>query len=193
MKSKQNLKFDIDKKYLTMFTSDKEVNQLGWGSIHSQNSRFEILLQIRGYNQNDTVLDVGCGYGDLCKYIQNYTGIDLRASAIDKAKNKYPGRDFKNCEIYSIDEKYDWVFASGIFCFDYEWEKNTNDCIKKMYEISKKGLAFNFLSDLSEGNREIGMKYTKIEEALPIVSSLCKNFTFRHDYLKNDFTVYMYK
>ncbi len=184
---------DINNIYISRFSHPDEVKQLGWGSEYSQEKRFSVLLDVIGFKEDDSVLDVGCGYGDLCKYIQNYTGIDLRASAIDKAKNKYPGRDFKNCEIYSIDEKYDWVFASGIFCFDYEWEKNTNDCIKKMHEISKKGLAFNFLSDLSEGNREIGMKYTKIEEALPIVSSLCKNFTFRHDYLKNDFTVYMYK
>jgi len=184
---------NLDKIYRDKFESSSDIKSLGWGSKFSQEKRFEILLQIPGYKRGDSVLDVGCGYGDLSKYVDNYTGIDLRGIAIDKAKKKYKDANFLNCDIFSITDSYDWVFASGIFCFKNKWTKNTRLHIDKMYELSKKGTAFNFLSDHTKGNRDKEMKYAKIQEVVSMIYSTSRSFTVRHDYLDNDFTIYMSK
>jgi hypothetical protein len=62
-----------------------------------------------------------------------------------------------------------------------------------MFNTSKKGTAFNFLSDLTTKEKLSDMKHTKIEEILPIIHKLTNKFTIRHDYLINDFTIYLYK
>ena len=131
-------------------------------------------------------------YGDFSKNFVNYLGIDLRENAILTAKNKYSNHRFELKSIYDINDTYDWVFASGIFCFVSNWEE-TESIIKKMFNTCKKGIAFNFLSDLTTKERLTDMKHTKIEEILPIIYKLTNKFTIRHDYLINDFTVYLYK
>jgi ubiquinone/menaquinone biosynthesis C-methylase UbiE len=183
---------NLDKIYKERFQHKDDVKSLGWGSEFSQTKRFEILLEINGYRKGDSVLDVGCGYGDLSVYIDNYTGIDIRSYAIQKAKEKYKDCNFLNCDIFSLSESYDWVFASGIFCFNKRWKKYTEEHINKMYSISKKGTAFNFISYRSD-NRIKGIKYAKISETISIVSEINSKFSIRNDYLNNDFTVYLYK
>ena len=182
---------NLSKKYKEKFGHLEGVKSLGWGSVYSQQKRFDILLDI-GVDINDSVLDVGCGYGDFSKNFVNYLGIDLRDDAIIMARDKYSDVRFELKSIYDIDDTYDWVFASGIFCFIDNWEE-TESIIKKMFDISKKGASFNFLSDVTTKDRLDGMKYTKIEEILPIICKLTNKFTIRHDYLINDFTVYLYK
>ena len=182
---------NLSKKYKEKFGHLEGVKSLGWGSDYSQQKRFDILVEI-GAKINDSVLDVGCGYGDFSKDFVNYLGIDLREDAITMAKNKYSDVKFELKSIYDIDDTYDWVFASGIFCFINDWEE-TESIIQKMFNTSKKGISFNFLSDLTTKEKLSDMKYTKIEEILPFIYKLTNKFTIRHDYLINDFTIYLYK
>jgi len=182
---------NLSKKYKEKFGHLDGVKSLGWGSDYSQQKRFDILIDI-GLDINDSVLDVGCGHGDFSERVKNYLGIDLREDAIIMARNKYSNVRFELKYIYDIDDTYDWVFASGIFCF-IDNSEETESIIKKMFDISKKGTAFNFLSDLTTKDRLIDMKYTKIEDILPIIYKLTNKFTIKHDYLINDFTVYLYK
>ena len=111
-----------------------------------------------------------------------------------KAIEKYPDMNFISGDIFSlITNKYDWVFASGIFCFKYRWREHAILNIEKMYSLSGKGCAFNFLSANTSGKKINGMKYARISEVVSIIESLTNKFTIRHDYLNNDFTVYLYK
>ena len=107
---------NLSKKYKEKFGHLEGVKSLGWGSDYSQKKRFDILLDI-GVDINDSVLDVGCGYGDFSKNFVDYLGIDLREDAIKMARNKYSDAKFELKSIYDINDTYDWVFASGIFCF----------------------------------------------------------------------------
>ena len=185
---------NLEKLYFDKFGKSNDVKSLGWGSEYSQIKRFDTLLDIEGYDKDDSVLDVGCGYGDLSVFINDYTGIDLRATAIKKAIEKYPLKNFIIGDISNLEDNlYDWVFSSGIFCFKYRWKETTIFNIDKMYSICKKGCAFNFLSYNTTGQKIKGMKYTRISEVVPIIESMTNRFTIRHDYLSNDFTVYLYK
>jgi SAM-dependent methyltransferase len=184
---------EIEEIYSNKFGNSSNVNALGWGSEYSQNKRFEILLEIENYLLDDSILDLGCGYGDLSKFVRNYTGIDIRKNAIKIAKERYSDKNFYIKNIFEIDDKFDWVFASGIFCFDIDWENYTKSTLEKMFSISNKGIAFNFLSYYSAGNKIEGMKYVKLEEVFDIIINFSKKFTIRHDYLPNDMTIYLYK
>lgn len=135
----------IDEIYKRKFfenMSIDDVKTLGWSSIKSQEYRFKILLEI-GVSTDDTILDVGCGYGDLSKNVKNYVGIDIRKLAIDIASKRYCDKKFFNCDIFEINDNYDWIIASGIFCFNsYDWYEYTKKqlikctiCVIKVYQL----------------------------------------------------------
>ena len=176
-----------------------EVLELGWGSLLSQEDRFRVLLEIPGIDvELDSVLDVGCGYGDLSRYLNSglYRGIDVRLSAIERACCKYEGLDFVVSDIYGedIDVRYDWVFGSGIFCFDgLFWEFEVLGILFEMFKRCRRGVGVNFLSDLSDGVRDKDMRYCRPEDISRLVSLVTKKFVLRHDYRKNDMTVYLLK
>lgn len=183
---------DLDKIYNQKFTHLEGVKSLGWGSEYSQKIRFQIFLEIDGYTQGQSVLDFGCGYGDMSVYVDNYVGVDLRQLAITKAREKYPNKSFDCLGANDIQKKYDWIFASGIFCFQENWQINFETIIYKLFNLSNKGVAVNFLSKLNNKQHE-DMKYTDISEVINVVKTLSTKFTIRHDYLPNDFTLYLYK
>ncbi len=186
---------NLDQIYKHKFGNTEEVTSLGWGSTTSQEDRFLMLMDINRFDVSNSVLDIGCGHGDLSKYISNcYTGVDLRKYAIDVAIAKYPNAKFIHGSIDNITESYDWVFASGIFCFKSDnWHNETIDIVSKMYDIAIKGVAINFLSNLSKGNRDADMMYASMEDILQIIKNVTNKFTIRHDYRPNDCTVYLYK
>lgn len=65
-----------------------------------------------------SVLDIGCGSGDLLSSINagHKSGIDISAKAIKKAKEKHPGIEFSEGDIESLDSKktYDYVICADI-------------------------------------------------------------------------------
>lgn len=185
----------LETTYKTKFGNNiDQIKTLGWGSIKSQEIRFKILLEIYGFDKSDSILDVGCGYGDLSKFVENYTGIDIRKSAISNAIDMYPSINVSCATVFDITRKFDWVFASGVFSFfDKNWDINTKTVVMRMFDICKKGVAFNMLSNLTPFSRDSDMKYVDIAEILVWLPEITHNFSIRHDYLKNDFTVYLYK
>ncbi|HEY1050365.1 MAG TPA: class I SAM-dependent methyltransferase [Prosthecobacter sp.] len=69
---------------------------LGWRTEESQTRRFEVLAEIADRNDH-TVLDVGCGHGDLRAHLGgkfpsvHYTGLDHQAALLDVALKRYGG------------------------------------------------------------------------------------------------------
>ena len=67
--------------------------KVGWGSLESQTLRFKILTEI-GLINKKSILDVGCGVGDLYGWLlkNNYTlayeGLDINPNLIESAKKK---------------------------------------------------------------------------------------------------------
>src|SRR5690606_14157011 len=132
-----------------------DVRSLNWGNKSSQEKRFEILASI-GLFPQARVLDVGCGLGHFYAWLRQnhfpvmYTGIDITSVMIDFAKRTYPEGRFVESTVFDFEtegNKYDFVFASGIFYLrkndPLQYMKKT---LKKMFEISLVGIAFNSLS-----------------------------------------------
>lgn len=63
------------------------------------------------------VLDVGCGYGRLSEWFDDYTGIDFSEDFINKAKELYPDKKFeiKNAKNTGYkDKEFDWAICISI-------------------------------------------------------------------------------
>lgn len=180
-----------------------DVKSLGWGSEYSQKKRFKVLKQI-GIASGDSVIDIGSGYADFYKFLSDqnidvslYTSCEKEEFFYEISEKRY--KKFKNFKSIRSDfrnikkEKYDWVVASGVFCFKSLDRKLYND-IEILWQLAEKGMAINFLSHYTEGIVQEGFIHYRPEEILSFfMNSISKKCVLRHDYLKNDFTVYAYR
>ena len=67
----------------------------------------------------DKVLDLGCGYGRIAKYINNYTGADLSPDLLNIAKKQNPDKTFVECDGRSLpfeDNEFNWT----VKCIDID-------------------------------------------------------------------------
>lgn len=194
-----NLKFY--KKLFDKYGDD--VKSLEWGSKVSQEKRFKILCEI-GNLDNTSILDVGCGMGDLYYFLKQkrirfrYTGYDIFPDFIKIAKKKYPMANFKIKDILTQKEnkKFDYVFSSGLFNVKVgNNEDFVKKMLKKMFEICKKGVGVNFQSiycDKEYLNDEDTYFFSP-EKVLFTAFQLNRKIILRHDYMPHDFTIYIYK
>jgi len=175
---------------------------LNWGSAESQKLRFSVLAGA-GISTDDSVLDLGCGLGDLYQWFKDsslevvYQGLDLTPVMVSRAIERFPDGQFA---VGSIDQfcvgracEYDYVVASGIFAHRQQQEmKFLRDTVTTMFSISRKGIAFNCLSSWRE-DKDQGEFYADPLEIVDLCRSISPRLTFRHDYHPGDFTIYLYK
>lgn len=172
---------------------DHDVRCLGWGSEQSQARRFDALLAL--VKPTHTVLDVGCGRGDLARCVEyyRYHGVDTCNSMVLAARKLYPYHRFSVGTIADFKRsEYDWVVASGVFALANEdWEYRTLEILRKMYDVCSKGVAANFM--VLAGNENTTMHYTNEDEIDELVRRLCRKREYLHGYLPNDFTLILHR
>ncbi len=172
---------------------------LGW-IVGYQETRFKNLTMIGDLN-DCSILDVGCGFGDLYGYLSeqgihvDYTGVDINRNFIKTAKEVYPDARFIEGDFEEIDirGKYDWSFASGIFNLKIDDNRSfIEHTMRKMFKLSRKGIAADFL-DAGLTSKGSGLYYQGPEAMLELCNELSDRVLMRHDYLPTDFCVYVYK
>ncbi len=106
-----------------------------------------------------TLLDVGSGLGDLVQYLREhgyanlvYHGVDIMPGMVRASRKKYPGTSFHQADFYSPDfsQTYDFIVCSGALNIIVAKSLNGAEAyvwnfIRKMYDLSLKGCAFNLL------------------------------------------------
>tara|TARA_Y100000034_G_scaffold133997_1_gene201219 strand:- start:1499 stop:2131 length:633 start_codon:yes stop_codon:yes gene_type:complete len=132
-----------------------------WETAEDQEVRFSIIENAFDF-RNASVLDVGCGQGDLFhhlfKYKIDYTGIDASPKMVEHAKAK-PVRWGEKGEFIEVDllnfkkenSSYDYVVACGLFSIQVgdnslEQYHYIQSSINKMFEMCRVGFFVNFLS-----------------------------------------------
>jgi len=172
---------------------------LGW-IVGSQEIRFKELTAIGGLD-GCSVLDVGCGFGDLYGYLLdrglhiNYTGVDLSPDFIDIARITYPDAAFimADFETAPLSGKFDWAFASGTFNLRLADNPGLiRNSLKKMFKLSKKGLAVDFLSSHA-AFKDSSLHYQDPEDLLAFCETLSDRVVVKSDYRPAEFCVYVYK
>ena len=200
--SKTNYKDGILEFY-NNFLQYSDINNseaVAWSSIESQIKRFEILLEIGVDKETSKILDLGSGLGHLVDYlklngynISNYTGIDINPNYTFYSKLRNGDATFKTGEIFDLSEQFDYIIGSGNFTVRMPVEEIFT-AISKAYELSTKGVAFNFLTYDFFGGEDKDFNCFVPEEFFALVNKIYPKTKLVTDYLGNeDFTIYIYK
>jgi SAM-dependent methyltransferase len=172
---------------------------LGW-IVGSQQTRFRELAAI-GDLEGCSILDVGCGFGDLYGYLLdrgirvNYTGVDLSHDFLDVARIVYPDAEFfmADFEREAIPGKFDWAFESGAFSLKLSDNKTLiRNSLKKMFKMVKKGIAADFLSS-NAAIKDSSLYYQDPEELRGFCNTLSERITIKNNYKPTEFCIYIYK
>lgn len=173
-------------------------NALYWSSREIQEIRFRVLTEI-GIKSGDSVLDVGCGFGDYKSWMKGqgrdicYAGIDLSPDLIRVARKKHPDAALFCGELSDFDfaaRSFDWVVLSGALNEQLHDEgAYARKMISSMFALCQKGLAFNLLD--ARHLKAHDLQSFEPEEILIYCNGLTPNVKVIDEYLDNDFTIYM--
>ncbi len=178
------------------------IDSLASGTEERRKIRFEILTEV-GIKENDSVLDLGCGYGDYFSYLKNnigkcnYLGIDINENLIDFAKKKFPEAQFSVLDIQNENPgRFDYIVSTSCFNLKLSNESNYDfieDLLKKAYANADKGMAIDFLSSYVDfkGNPKEAFYYEP-EKIFKIAKSISKRVCLRHDYPLFEFCIYIF-
>ncbi|HSI87153.1 MAG TPA: class I SAM-dependent methyltransferase [Candidatus Methylacidiphilales bacterium] len=188
--------------YARLFSEHGDSHKsMDWNSRASQERRFQVLADI-GSLEGKSILDIGCGLGDLYGWLNSkgisikYTGWDITPSMVEHSSGKYPEAAFRVCNFIDVKdavESFDYVFASGIFTFRQEAPKlYFQTALQKLFAMSRIGIGVNTLSTWSTKPDE-GEFFCDPAEALNFARTLTSRVILRHDYHPGDFTLYLLK
>ncbi len=172
---------------------------LGWRNTDDQLLRFEVLAGIANLD-NKTVLDAGCGYGDLFTYLNSryklsgYCGIEQIPELLDEAIHRHghlPNTSFISGNFLSPKLPIaDYVFASGSLNYGSSDPAFIYKAITYLYEHCALGLGFNLLKKVTANG--LLMAYDT-ELILDYCRGLSSNVQLVDNYADEDFTVFIYK
>lgn len=179
-----------------------EVRAVDWGNVESQRLRFKVLAEV-GKLHNSSLLDVGCGIGDLYGWLKQeniatrYCGIDITPEMTTIAKKRFPDVDFSVGNMLDGEQlpnqKYDFVIASGIFYLRQNAPlEYLQTVVTAMFKAARIAVAFNSLSTWFEA-KESGEFYADPLETVRFCRTLTPWVCLRHDYHPRDFTVFLYR
>ena len=198
-KTRKETKLLVDAVY-SHYIDDYNKNSVacvGWmdGTDNSQ-LRFQKIYE-GGIDDDDSVLDVGCGVAHLHTYLKNkgwngkYLGIDPNKKAIDLIDENI-NAVHATVEDIGKNEKWDWAIANGVFNLGLK-EEHSFWIIENMISHANKGIIFNMLLAPYEDPKyeAYDPKWVKLK----LEKYGHKKIEIIEDYMGDDaeFTVYFYK
>ena len=181
-------------KYIEKY-SKNQPECVGWldGTENAQ-LRFQKVYEA-GIDDNDSVLDVGCGVAHFHTYLTNqgwsgkYFGFDPNKKAIDVIDEDI---NAMHGTIEDLDNtKYDWVIANGVFNLGLK-EEHSFRIIENMILRANKGIIFNMLQAPYEDPKYEAYYPERIKQRLNLIDH--SKIEIIEDYMGDDaeFTVYFY-
>lgn len=173
-----------------------------YNSIESQEIRFKQLIKIVNTKNKFSLIDYGCGYGELIHYIHklgcvcSYLGFDISEEMIKHAmQNKPKSTDWKFTTDISDLREADYTVASGIFNIIFgekaSWESIILETLNNFAKYSRNGFSFNMLTSYSD--KEYMRPDLFYADPLYYFDYCKKNFSrnvsLLHDYELYDFTI----
>ncbi|MDF2726081.1 MAG: Methyltransferase type 11 [Paenibacillus sp.] len=114
-------------------------NRIGFVSEYGKS-----VVELLGAMPGESVLDIGCGTGDLCHHLAEHGvtvhGIDSSAEMIVRARDKYAALSFEvaDAQHYRTDRRYDAVFSNAAL----HWMKRPADVIASVKAALRPGGRF---------------------------------------------------
>lgn len=178
------------------------VQALGWRDEVQQQLRFDVIADGLHDIANASVLDLGCGFGDLYRYLAGraaglqYVGCDISPDVLQVARERHPQLRFDLRDILDEpypDRSFDYVVASGIF--NHRIEDNEGYLERTLgaaFRISARAIAANMTTDQVD-YKDDRLHYFSPEQVLRFCRSLSRRVALRHDYPLFEFTVFVYR
>ncbi len=169
---------------------------LGWTKGRHK-LRYEILLS-SWPEATQSVLDVGCGFGDMAAYCHEsgrghwrYTGIDIVPALIAEGHAHHPGVDLRlhDMDDAGLPDGYDVIVASGVF--SHRLKDNMafiERAFERFAEAAGIGFAANFMSPAADVRYD-NLFYPDPGAIFDIARRYSKRITLRHDYMPFEYTV----
>jgi SAM-dependent methyltransferase len=199
-------------KRITEFYEEKlakfgdDPRSVGWRDTATQWTRFKALSEVVAPQEmmGKRILDVGCGLGHYLEFLKDrewngsYTGWDLTAPMIEKCREKFSGTtdaSFENINVLeqSGNKEFDFVFGSGLFSVPIDNDAIYFDVMRRMFDLCRTAAAFNFVSTYVDFKED----YLRYSDPCAMFDfckrELSRFVTLRHDYIRFEFTVYVYK
>jgi SAM-dependent methyltransferase len=176
----------------------RDLRTVGWGSRVGQALRFNVLF--RGLDpKGKTILDVGCGLGDLIPFLQDrtggnfrYIGIDIAEHLIEDARKLYGNGDciFFHGDVFLKElPKVDISVLSGALSLRAKGISSYAErTLERMYALSNEAACLNFLSKCVDFELEKNKHY-KPELVLSWGLRIARSVNLYHDYPLYEFTI----
>lgn len=173
---------------------------LNSGTEERRAMRFQVLADI-GIRSGDSVLDLGCGFGDLHAWLAGrgldvaYTGYDINPTLVAAARERHPGARFEVKDVLEEDfPSFDWIVSTS--CFNLRMADDGNyPFIERLLTVchahATRGVAVDFLTSYVDFPTAEGFHYEP-ERLFAMAKRLTKRVTLRHDYPLFEFAVYLY-
>src|SRR6266404_4595412 len=171
-----------------------------WWDYRSMAIRFRELVKDVPLD-GKSVLDAGCGMGDLLPYLYSkstsfkYLGVDKTPGFVEIAKKRYEGHNFKVGDPFNKKlGEFDVVFSSGVMNGNHEgWLENRKKMITALFDHANQALAFNMAGGLKPIPNDSLIAYADAQEIFEFCKSLSSRVILRTEYLQKDFTIVMFK
>lgn len=171
---------------------------VGWDCREHQRRRFEVAVACADF-AGRSVLDVGCGLGDVYGFlrdcgigIESYLGVDLNAELIDLAARKYPEARFEVFDVASDPSSQsvaqaDIVIMLGLCNFKQTHLDNAVYApvlMCRAFALAKEALICDFLSQIrtSDYPQEDWVYYYDPRVVLGWALEVSPKVVLRHDY-----------
>jgi len=172
-----------------------------WDSYRSAAVRYKALVELTDPTDK-SVLDAGCGMGDLLPYIlakgmpEHYSGVDITPEFVNIASRHYLGFDFKVANPFDSDYSctFNIVYCSGVLNMGGDdWLEIRKHMVSKLFALTTQTLAFNMAGSIDIKNipKSTRVEYADAGEFLTYCKTLTPSSTLIADYHERDFTIVM--
>ena len=200
------MKKEIGKKMKDVYNEQFEEHGYDPASLGCAKGRQDLrFAALSAYLDEGSLLDFGCGFGDLSSYLENhkkqidYEGCDVMDNFLMTAKKQYPKKKFFKIEIgESINNKYDYILASGVFNFLYssnkiEHQEFVFETITNLFSSTAKVLSIDFLSPFVDFVGPDAFHQSLDELTRFVSSNISQKFCIDHTYMPYEYCIHIFK
>jgi hypothetical protein len=154
----ESIKAYYSEKFSEFGPSPKGVD---WNSIDGQHARFQMLIRHLKIEGSSTILDFGCGYGELFTFLSDidksldYLGYDIVETSIETAKRIHSSSQATFVSVLPQLHDWDFILMSGVFNVkgevdEVEWGAYAVSMINSLLLRATKGISFNMLTTFND-------------------------------------------